>query len=252
MQFASFLKPLLYRSTPEAAGSVQPEPATPPDSGLNREMPVEIMRDFDTVLLFGRLAEAGPGRLKIERAQDGARFPILDEGSMVLVRGYDGQMAPIILRAVVVSSSGFRCTVDQLEQICHETGRKLVRYPVCPPGTVQILDDAALERPQPCQLLNLSTGGACIVSEQVYTSGQSLRIRIGRLEDSAAYFCQVVRATPRRGGFFEYGLRFVHLGKEQRGRLAREIRSIQEETGEKLHVDKYHTGLPNKNGSEHR
>lgn len=114
MQFASLLKPLPHSAVPGAVDGAQLEPPTPPAASLNREMPVEIMTDFDTVLLFGRLAEASPVRLKIERMLDGVCFPILNEGSMVLVRGYDGRMASLILRAVVASSSGFGCTVERV------------------------------------------------------------------------------------------------------------------------------------------
>lgn len=230
-------KLLLHFPASGAAEDIPPEPADPPVSRLNREMPVEVMRDFDTVVLFGRLTEADPIRLKIERMRDGTCIPILDEGSSVLVRGYDAQLAPVILLAMVIHSSGFGCTLESLGEVHYQTDRKLVRNPLCPPGSAQILDGSLPEQPQPCQLLNISTGGACIVSDQVYAVRQPLRIRIGTAEDCAAYPCQVVRSTPRRGGFFEYGLRFAHLGRTLRGRLAWEIHGIQEETRKSLTHD---------------
>lgn len=229
-----FVKPLLHGAVPKEADGTQLGSLTLPAASLNRGMPVEVMTDFDTVLLFGRLTEASPAHLKIERMLDDVCFPVLNEGRTVLVRGYDERMAPFILRAVVAGSSGFGCTLEYLERIDYKTERKLVRYPLCPPGAVHVLDDSLPERSRLCQLLNISVGGACVVSEQPYVSGQSLRIRIGPAEDSAAYPCQIVRVTPRRGGFFEYGLWFVHLDRELRRNLTRDIQAIQEETGKRL------------------
>lgn len=236
MPAAPFLKPLFHRSSPAAADTVQPELTTLPTASLNQELPIEVMRDFDTVLLFGRLAQASPSHLGVERIQDGKCFPLLGNGSIVLVRGYDARMNPVILRAVVVKSDESWCCVKDLERIYYKTGRKLVRCPVCPPSPIHVSKDEPPEQLQPCQLLNISAGGACIVSEQFYTKEQLLRIHIGLAEDSAAYRCQVARAAPRWGGFFEYGLRFVHLDRAQSECLAQEIQTIQAETRKKLLV----------------
>lgn len=188
---------------------------------LDWEMPVEVMRDFDTVLLFGKLSAASQTALTVRRSSDEICFPAIEEQSAVLVRCYDTRMDPVLLCARVTHSSGVECTVGELEMIPYKTHRESVRYPLCPPTVISVLDNAAPERFQPCQLLNISDGGACIVTAGCYAVGQTLRLQIKPVErgEADSLPCRVVRVTPRRGNCFEYGLLFERLSKNQRSRL---------------------------------
>lgn len=211
-------------------------PAAPPAFRFDPGMPVEVMKDFDTVLLFGRLAAAGPVELSIGRIPGEDSFPACKAGSVVLVRGYDSRMDPVLLRARVVRSSGMECVVGQLEFIPYKTPRKDARYPLTPPANVYALDGGGPEQSQLCQLLNISTGGACIVSEHSYRIGQPLCLRVELVKGDgyAVYRCRVVRVTPRRGSYFEYGLLFSGLDRSAREGLAQNIQAVQRETEEKL------------------
>ena len=196
-------------------------------------MPIEVMRDFDTVLLFGRPVSGGPGELPIGRIPGEKCFPLCPPGSTVLVRGYDAQLNPILLRGRVIRSFEMECVVGGLKVVPYETPRESIRHPLTPPTTVYALEDAALDRPQLCQLLNISASGACIVSEYSYRLEQSLRLQValGREQRyGTAYRCQVVRATPRKGRQFEYGLRFIQLDDQTQSCLMRDIRTIHDET----------------------
>lgn len=209
----------------------------PPDSALDHGMPVEVMKDFDTVLLFGRLTADSPKVLTIGRIPGEKAFPVCKGGSAVLVRGYDSRMAPVLLRGRVLCSSGTRCVVGELKRIPYQTRREIARYPLTPPASVCTMDDAAPDQPQPCQLLNISAGGACIVTEQPYQTGQQLRLRVELVKGAgraAVYRCRVVRATPRSGGCFEYGLAFTQLDEGSRSALMGDIQAVREETEKKL------------------
>lgn len=232
MWFASLRKPLLHRFSPGAADGTSPEPAMPPVYSLNGEMPIEVMKDFDTVLLFGRLADVSPTALTVRRASSELCFPVMKRGSAVLVRGYDEQMNPVLFCGKLAQSSGLECTVGELEAIPYRTDRKCARWPLCPPASIEILDGAEPGLPQPCQLFNISRSGACVVCEHTYAVAQILHLRINTSISGqcAPYRCKVVRATPRRGDSFEYGLLFIHLSRNQRRCLAQEIRIIQSET----------------------
>lgn len=233
MSVGSLLKSMFAHSITWAVGQGQPEPEEPV---LNQGMPVEVMRDFDTVLLFGRLTAAGPMKLTIGRVPGEAVFPAGEVDGVVLVRGYDAQMDPILLRGTVLQCSEAVCTVGDLVAIPYETQRKRVRYPLCPPADACALDDEEQGPPQLCQLLNISTGGACVVSSCVYRVEQQLYLRVRRAKDDgySTYRCRVMRVTPRRGGFFEYGLFFTHMDKRERSGLMEELRAIQAEMEKKL------------------
>lgn len=187
-------------------------------SRIDRNMPVEVMRDFDMVLLFGRLDTVSEKEMTIRRASNDQCFPVMEEGGVVLVRCYDMRRAPILLRARVTRASGLMCRVGELEWIPYRTQRKGARYPLCPPASACVVEELDPESAWPCQLVNVSARGACIVAQRAYTVGQSLCLRIGpeNAGGCAAYSCQVARATPRGNGSFEYGLSFGHLSGEQR------------------------------------
>lgn len=176
------------------------------------EMPVEVMKDFDVVLLFGKLAAVSPVELTVRRMASEPCFPVMEEEGMVLVRCYDSQLEPVLLRAKVTRSSGTECTMGEIEMIPYKTQRQEVRYPLCPPAELSVLDGAGQEPSQPCQLLNISAGGACILAGRSYAVGQALCLRIG---PEGAYPCNVIRVTPRRGCCFEHGLVFGRLDRSQ-------------------------------------
>lgn len=200
---------------------ISPASYKPPIPEINGKMPVEVMRDFDTALLFGELTDAGLAALTVRRMSGEDRFPVVEPGSIVLVRCYDSGMNPVILRARVLRSSEDECTAGRLEMIPYKTRRKHIRYPLCPPAEISVLNDAAPEQPQSCQLVNISAAGACIVARCACAVGQtlSLWIKMEQTKDSAPYPCRVTRATPRRSGSFEYGLLFGSLNEHQRGCL---------------------------------
>lgn len=209
-----------------------------PASVLDQGMPVEVMKDFDTVLLFGRLAASGPEALTVGRIPGEKRFPVCQNGSAVLVRGYDGQMNPVLLLGRVLYSSGLECVVGELKRIPYETQRTGVRYPLTPPASVCVLEETELSPPQPCRLFNISVGGACIVTEFVYQVGQQLDLQVELTENprrASVYHCRVVRATPRSGRHFEYGLLFVRMDEAGLSSLMQDIQTIRSETAKKLH-----------------
>ena len=59
MSLISFFKTKLRQFAPGQRGKPQPEPGgvlDAPASALDQGMPIEVMKDFDAVLFFGRLA----------------------------------------------------------------------------------------------------------------------------------------------------------------------------------------------------
>ena len=204
---------------------------------LDRGMPVEVMKDFDTILFFGKLIADAADKLTIGQIPEEKVFPICQIGSTVLIRGYDTKINPVLLLGRVESSSWRQCVMRDLERIPFESERKCVRYPMTPPASVCLLDGTELGRPQPCQMLNISMSGACIVSEYTYQAEQSLCLQVKLSNDQkhiGLYPCRRVRATPRSGGWYEYGLLFTEMDADSRNRLECYIQSSQEEIRKRL------------------
>lgn len=221
----------------ESEAAPEEERTLPSVSSLDRGMPVEVMKDFDTVLFFGRMEVGSTEALAIGHIRGEKSFPVCQPDSPVLVRGYDARMEPVLLLGRVAYSSGLQCVVSGLKRIPYESQRKGVRYPLTPPASVCVMEEAKPSLPQPCELLNISPGGACIVAEQIYQVEQPLRLQVELVKEprrTAAYDCKVVRATPRSGSHFEYGLLFTNMDEDSRSRLMQDIQTIYEETRRKL------------------
>jgi len=241
MRFSSLFKSILRHEDPsegepeDQAEEEEDEPELDmPD--FNRGMPVEVLRDFETVLFAGRLGRVTLGELTIERIPGEISLVALEAGSPVLVRGYDGRMNPIILCARVIRSSVVECVIGDIEIDRYANQRKDTRYPLSVSANAYLMRDTLLDNPQPCQVLNISPSGAYIVSEYVYPVGQDLRLRVELVENSGftSYCSQVVRVAPRQDGAFEYGLLFAQLDKRKLKDLMRDIEDIQKETERKM------------------
>lgn len=219
----------------EKAGAAQ-EDARPPLAAFNPEMPVDIPADFNTPLLSGRLASFGQESLAVERVAGGMSLPVQQAGAPVFVRGYNARMEPAILRGVVAKSSLIECVVDHLEPVPYENQRKSVRYPLSPPASVYVMDDTRPGEPQPCQLLNISTSGACISSAFRCELDQTLCLNMELLKGSGgtACRCQVVRMTKHENDLFEYGLLFAQLDRRTMNELKRDIAAIQQAAKNRL------------------
>lgn len=240
MSLFSYFKTRLSRFASQRGDRPQPEPEKsldiPSIPALDQGMPIEVMKDFDAVLFFGRLAAGGAAELTVERVPGERDFPVCRNGSAVLVRGYDVQTSPVLLLGRVAYSSGARCTVGMLRRIPYETSRQNVRYPLTPPAGISVLEEGSAQ-PQPCRLLNISVGGACIVTERAYQAGWPLRLQIGLTGEAgrvSTYPCRVVRAAPRSGDCFEYGLSFTPMGKADHRSLVQDIQAIRRGTEKRL------------------
>lgn len=207
------------------------EQAGVPFPAFSKEMPIDVMGNYSTIILSGRLESADQEALTIERIPGERNFPVRASGSPVLVRGYDERLEPFTIRGIITKSSMTRCVVSHLEIIHHDNMRKSVRYPLSPPTTVYVLEEPATDVSHECRLMNISTGGACISSSSIFEVGQILNLQVELIEHAGhiAYRCKVVRAVDLPDGTYEYGLFFDQLDKFQTNALLRDIEIIQAE-----------------------
>ncbi len=247
MGIGALLKSLHKKDSSASAAAERPVEQTEPEREeaqamgpapleFNREMPVDVLADYRCVALSGKLAVCSRGLMTIERIAGEVSFPILEAGTAVLLRGYDGQLEPQMLQAVVMRSSLTECTVGSLEPVFHSNQRQSARYPLSPPANIYAIEGTPLHEPQGCRLLNISTGGACIASDFAYEMEQKLRLRVELVKGAGhtSYHCQVVRVSPQEDGSFEYGLLFEQLNKNKMYDLLRDIETIQDKTKRRI------------------
>lgn len=107
-------------------------------------------------------------------------------------------------------------------------GRAYFRLEVKVPAfTAPIRNNIAGDRP--CQVINISVGGACIATDQTYRRGDRFLLKVKLMPSSpvSRLYCEVLRITDRGSGTFEYGCRFVELDDAARTRISQDILSAQ-------------------------
>ena len=74
-------------------------------------------------------------------------------------------------------------------------------------------------------MLNISVGGARILSEQLYHEGDKFLLKVQLLEDRpmSVMFCEVLRVFEREGSKYEYGCRFLELNEEDQDKITQNI-----------------------------
>ena len=84
-------------------------------------------------------------------------------------------------------------------------------------------------REQDCKMLNISVGGARILSEQLYHEGDKFLLKVKLLEDRpmSVMFCEVLRVFEREGSKYEYGCRFLELNEEDQDKITQNIFAAQ-------------------------
>lgn len=84
-------------------------------------------------------------------------------------------------------------------------------------------------REHDCKMLNISVGGARILSEQLYHEGDKFMLKVQLLEDRpmSVMFCEVLRVFEREDSKYEYGCRFLELNEEDQDKITQNIFAAQ-------------------------
>ncbi len=82
---------------------------------------------------------------------------------------------------------------------------------------------------QNCRMLNISVGGACILTEQKFHEGDKFLLKVKLLEDRpmSVMFCEVLRIIERDDAKYEYGCRFLELNEEDQEKITHNIFAAQ-------------------------
>ncbi len=83
---------------------------------------------------------------------------------------------------------------------------------------------------EPCRLLNISVGGACILSDARYRKGEKLVLKVQPFEerDASLLLCKVLRITEKDYLGFEYGCRFLEMSETEQNKITRIVFDLQQ------------------------
>ena len=78
-------------------------------------------------------------------------------------------------------------------------------------------------------MLNISVGGARLISEYQYHEGDKFLLRVKLIDDrpESVMYCQVLRAVEQEEGQFEYGCQFLELTEDDQERIIQNIFEAQ-------------------------
>ena len=88
--------------------------------------------------------------------------------------------------------------------------------------------DETYSNPEECNLVDISTGGACVESEFLHAEDEVLRLRVKLLDYAPMEFLgEVIRVNEYQPGKFRYGFLFAQLKESELTELTRTLYNLQ-------------------------
>lgn len=205
-----------------------PEPQPEPLPELMEGMSLDIVTGEGTELLTGRITEITTDGLALGRLPGWLSFATCPVGSEVFVRGYNRRMQSFNMKGVVAESGRTVFRVTGLKVVKIPNQRATFRLPVNSSASIFREDDEHLSRPEPCSLIDVSTGGACIESEYVHAEEEVVILRF-KLDDypTMTFKGQIIRGSEYRDNVYRYGVLFAQLTQDELTSLTRTMYNIQ-------------------------
>ena len=193
-------------------------------------MRVEVFDAAQRLLFVAALFVRSGGNAEL-RQFAGASAPVsMDGPTPVSLRGFDDHQRLAIHFSCVISPAADRVwTAERLTLTGKDNDRAFFRQATNATGEAVLLGWVGLQNGKPCEVRNISAGGVCIQTREEYPMGSKivLRFELIRGKEMPALRCQVLRVTPKRGGIFEYGCKFVDMPRGTEDQIARAIMELQ-------------------------
>ena len=208
---------------------VQAEPQMPlPD--LYNGMTLDMETPEGKRLLTGRLAgyQFGQTQLTLERLPGTFSLEIQEVGSTVVVRGISSSMAQFFLKGTIQESTRTACKLKDVRVKVIAEHRNNFRLQVGIPATMYYPSDQAMENPEQCVLVDISSSGACIESEFLHAEDEVLRLKVKLMDYAPMDFLgEIIRVLEYEPGKFRYGFLFAQLKESELTELTRTLYNIQ-------------------------
>lgn len=229
----SFFKNLFSRDNEQPAPQAQPAPAPEPEPEeelpeLFTGMSLDVVTTEGRLLLTGLLTGYSNGCITVERQPGFLAFDTCDVGAKVYVRGFNRMLTSFNLSGSILESSRIICRVGRLSNEYVPNQRLNFRLPVNTPASMFRPEDEHFQRPEPCELIDVSIGGACVETEYIHAENEVVQLRF-KLQDypTMTFLGQIVRGIEFSSGRYRYGVLFAKLREDEQTALTRTIYNIQ-------------------------
>ena len=181
-------------------------------------------------ILTGRLTgyTAGDATLTIERQPGALSFRVREAGASVVVRGVSEAMTQFFLKATVQESTRLMCRLKDIKAKVITEHRANFRLQIGASAALYYRSDTAFSNPEPCTLVDISTGGACVESEYLHAEDEVLHLKVKLLDYAPMDFLgEIIRVVEYEPGRFRYGFLFAQLTDNEMTDLTRTLYNIQ-------------------------
>lgn len=216
-------------------GAVPEQQAAKP-GGASRRMEfnsgtrVEVLTPESHLLFVARMRVLEGGVVELRR-DTGDPLPQALYNSRIKLRGFQRNSQPFCLMGNVGRSSREFWQIENLEVLQTRESRGFFRQDtdldarVMPSGHYRGLTPELVE----CKVLDISAGGARVLSRNVYMEGDRFQLQVELLPGERPFtvICKVLRITPRKGYKYEYGCQFEGLSEQEQQRLLGAVFAIQ-------------------------
>lgn len=202
----------------------------------------EILQQYTEEEEDGKTQEAGSGanagpeslevvfaRMLAEQAEKDSEEEKQKEPLHVRIRGYnDHERKAVYMEGFITPEEKHTWKVEELTVTRIGNDRAFFRLETNLDAVVTTFGGFSA-REQDCKMLNISVGGARILSEQLYHEGDKFLLKVQLLEDRpmSVMFCEVLRVFEREDSKYEYGCRFLELNEEDQDKITQNIFAAQ-------------------------
>lgn len=192
-------------------------------------MRVEITATDGQVLFIAKLVNVSGDTAELYSYAE-ISDPKEDLGSSKFkIRGYDDKTArAVYLEGRLSPAPKHTWKVTDLTLLRTGNDRAFFRVDTNIDASVTSISRGAIGE-DPCRLLNISIGGACILANVRYRKGEKLLLKVKLFEerDASTLLCKVLRVTEKDYLGFEYGCRFLEMNETEQTKIAQIIYDLQ-------------------------
>lgn len=221
---------LFRRLVREEPDPPQEKPAETEELEIYSGMRVEVTTFNGRLLFVAKLIGPHGGTAQLHQYSETADSPQEDmEPLRVRIRGYnDRERKAVYMEGTISPLPQHKWQVAELVVARIGNDRAFFRLDTNLDATVTTFAGFS-SGDQPCKLLNISVGGACVSSTQQFQEGDKFLLKVRLLEDRdvSVMYCQVLRILSKEESRFEYGCRFLELNEADEAKITQNIFAAQ-------------------------
>ncbi|MCI9242393.1 MAG: PilZ domain-containing protein [Lawsonibacter sp.] len=192
-------------------------------------MQVEVASDDGRIFLTATLLELRGDRAQLQSQSEGDLLAGTEEPIPVTLRGYSSiEGKAVILEGTIRPGVNGLWQVEHIVLVKRGNDRAFFRVDTSIDAGVTPMGSFS-SKEEPCKVLNISVGGACVGSKLRHNVGDKFILSVKLLPElePSMMFCQVLRILERKVDYFEYGCQFLRLSSSDEDQILQIIFDIQ-------------------------